>query len=326
MGVEDFIRDFITGGCKPCPKSGGRRTLKNKNMEIQTLKNNLLEAYSAANLNLISVVLLNLYKNQQFSALQKITEMLSDFMLIEIDENGKGFSKLMMLYHPDRGEFHRNEIVKLAEAGNFDTLLNYSHILKLERIEEMANALESLEDIDYSPVYAWDFDDDGFTVKSDSGKKQKTGNLNNRKNKPVTFYEAVKIRQYGNTKISFPAYYLEDIDEFEFAESDIDDLDGIQYCIHAVNVDLSDNFICDLRLLENLGMIEMLNLSDNRITDIDSLEYLTNLRELNLSNNRIKDISPLFSLENLEFGDLTGNPLQSAQIRKLRNQGITVES
>lgn len=293
-------------------------------MEIQTLKNNLLESYSPANLNLISVVLLNLYKNQQFGTLQKIADIISDFVQVEIDDNGKGFSKLMLLYHPDRGEFHRIEIIKLADADNFDALLNYSHILKLERIEEMASALESLEDIDYSPVYAWDFGDDGFSVQSDSGKKYKTGNLNDRKNKPITFYEAVKIRQYGNTKISFPAYYLEDIDEFEFAESDISDLDGIQYCIHAVNVDLSDNRIADLRLLENLGMIEMLNLSDNRISDIDSLEYLTNLRELNLANNRIQDISPLLSLENLEFVDLSGNRIPPVSLRKLREKGINV--
>ncbi|MGE0019858.1 MAG: leucine-rich repeat domain-containing protein [Draconibacterium sp.] len=295
-------------------------------MEIQTLKNNLLESYSPANLNLISVVLLNLYKNQQFGTLQKIAEIISDFVKIEIDENGKGFSKLMLLYHPDRGEFHRSEISKLAAVENFDALLNYSHILKLERIEEMASALESLEDIDYSPVYAWDFADDGFSVQSDSDKKNMNGKLSDRKNKPVTFYEAVKIRQYGHTKISFPAYYLEDIDEFEMASSDINDLDGIQYCIHAVNIDLSDNFIDDLRHLENLGLIEMLNLSDNRISDIDSLEYLTNLRELNLANNQIQNISPLFSLAYLEFVDLSGNPVQSGQIRRLRNKGITVES
>jgi Leucine-rich repeat (LRR) protein len=294
-------------------------------MEVQTLKNNLLEAYSAENLNKIAVVLLNLYKNQQFGSLQKIADIISDFVPIGIDENGKGFSKMMLLYHPDRGEFHRTEIVKLAETGNFDALLNYSHILKLERIEEMASVLESLEDIDYSPVYAWDFRDDGFTIKSDSGQKQNSGNLNNRKNKAVTFYEAVKIRQYGHTKISFPAYYLEDIDEFEFVESDIDDLDGIQYCIHAVNVDLSGNRIADLRLLENLGMIEMLNLSDNRIADIDPLEYLTNLRELNLANNLIQDISPLFSLEKLEFVDLSGNQVPSVQIAKLRELVTTVE-
>ena len=293
-------------------------------MEILTLKNNLLEAWSAENLNKIAVVLLNLYKNQQFGTLQKIADIISDFVEIEIDENGKGFTKLMLLYHPDRGEFHRNEIEKLAAAENFDGLLGYSHILKLERLEEISALIESFEDIDYSPVYAWDFDNEGFTVKSDSGHNLKNSNLNTRKNKLVTFYEAVKIRQYGHTKIRFPAYYLEDIDEFEMASSDINDLDGIQYCLHAVSVDLSDNFIDDLRHLENLGLIEMLNLADNRISDIDSLEYLTNLRELNLANNRIQDISPLFSLENLEFVDLSGNRIPTASLRKLREKGINV--
>ncbi len=299
--------------------------MKQKNMKIQTLKNNLLEAYSAENLNKIAVVLLNFYTNQQFGSLQKIAEIISDFVPIEIDENGKGFSKLMLLYHPDRGELHRSKIENLAATGNFDELLGYSHILKLERLEEISAVIESFEDIDYSPVYAWDFDSEGFTVKSDSGQKRNNGNLNTRKNKLVTFYEAVKIRQYGHTKISFPSYYLEDIDEFEMASSDISDLDGIQYCIHAVNVDLSDNFIDDLRHLENLGLIEMLNLSDNRIENIDPIEYLTKLRELNLANNQIQDISPLFSLDNLEFVDLTGNPVPPVQIKKLRELVTTVE-
>ena len=293
-------------------------------MEILTLKNNILEAYSAENLNKISAILLSYYKNQQFGSLQKIADIISDFVPVEIDENGKGFSKLMLLYHPDRGEFHRNEIEKLVKADNFDALLNYSHILKLERLEEISALIESFEDIDYSPVYAWDFDNEGFTVKSETGQKLKNETLNTRKNKLVTFYEAIKIRQYGHTKISFPAYYLEDIDEFEMASSDINDLDGIQYCLHAVNVDLSDNFIDDLRHLENLGLIEMLNLSDNRIADIDSLEYLTNLRELNLANNRIQDISPLFSLENLEFVDLSGNKIPPASLRRLKEKGINV--
>jgi len=127
-------------------------------MEIQTLKNNLLEAYSAVNLNKIAVILLNLYKNQQFGTLQKIADLIADFIPVDINENGKGFSKLMLLYHPDRGELHRNEIEKLASTGNFDALLGYSHILKLERLEEISVLLESYEDIDYSPVYVWDFD------------------------------------------------------------------------------------------------------------------------------------------------------------------------
>ncbi len=294
-------------------------------MNIHTLKNNLLEAYSAENLNKIAVVLLNLYKNQQFSTLQKIADLIGDFVTLEIDEYGKGFSKLMLLYHPDRGEFHRNKIETLAASEDFDGLLGYSHILKLERLEEISAMLESFEDIDYSPVYAWDFDSEGFTVNSINGKKMKTEKLIQGKNKLVSFYEAIKIRQYGHSKISFPAYYLEDIDEFELSDSDIYDLDGAQFCIHAVNIDLSDNHIVDLRPLENLGILEILDLSGNRIEIIDSLEYLTNLRELNLANNRIRDIEPLFALENLEFVDLTGNHVSRSAIKKLMEKVKTVE-
>lgn len=293
-------------------------------MEIKTLKNNLLEAYSAENLNKIAVVLLNFYKNRQYASLQKITDIIGEFVSIEIDENGKGFSKLMLLYHPDRGEFHRNEIEKLAATENFDGLLGYSHILKLERLEEISSLLESMEDIDYSPVYAWDFDNESFTVKTNSKKKQNVENLNTRRNKFVTFYDAVKIRQYGHTKISFPSWYLEDIDEFELASSDINDLDGIQYCIHTLTFDLSDNHIIDLRPLENLDLVVYLNLSDNRISDIDSLEYLTNLREVNLANNHIQDISSLFSLENLVFVDLSGNQISPDSIRILTEKGVNV--
>ena len=294
-------------------------------MKIQTLKYNLTEAYSAENLNKISAVLLNLYNNQQFGTLQKIADLIADFIPIEINENGKGFSKLMLLYHPDRGELHRNEIEKLAIARNYDELLSFSHILKLERLEEISALLESYEDIDYSPVYAWDFDGEGFTINTDNDKKQKPDKLNKKKNRLVSFYEAIKIRQYGHSKISFPPYYLEDIDEFELSDSAINDLDGVQYCIHAANIDLSDNHISDLRPLETLGRLEILSLADNRIENIDSLEYLTKLKELNLANNRIRDIEPLFSLENLESVNLVGNPVPKRQIKKLRDLVAIVE-
>lgn len=294
-------------------------------MEIQTLKNNLLKAYSVDNLNKISVVLLNLYKNQQFCTLQKIADMISDFILVEIDENGKGFSKLMMLYHPDRGNFHRDEIERLVAGNDFDSLLNYSHILKLERLEEISALLESYEDIDYSPVYVWDFDTEGFSVNSEIGDKPRAEQKHHSKNKYVSFYEAIKIRQYGHTKISFPTYYLEDIDEFELSDSGIRDLDGLQFCIHAINIDLSDNYISDLRPIENLGLLETLTLANNRLEMIDSLEYLTNLRELDISHNRIRDIEPLFALENLKFVDLTGNPIPRRMIEKLKQNGVSVD-
>lgn len=294
-------------------------------MDIQTLKKNLIEAYSSVNLNKIAVILLNLYKDRKFDSLHHIADLISESVPIEIDENGKGFSKLMLLYHPDRIEFHLNEIEKLAVSGDFDKLLGYSHILKLERLEEIASMLESMEDIDYSPVYAWDFDSEGFTINKVQYEQQESDKLIKHKNIMVSFYDAIKIRQYGHTKISFPNYYLEDIDEFELSDSGINDLDGIQYCIHAVNIDLSDNRITDLRPLEILELVESLNLSDNLISDIESLEYLTNLRELHLANNRIREIESLFSLANLEFVDLTGNPVPPGIIQKLKQQVAVVE-
>ena len=105
-------------------------------MTVLELHNNLIEAYSNQNLNKISVTLISLYKEKQFGILRQIAEIVSESVEIRIDPENRYFSKLMMLYHPDRGDYHRNEIDRLKTENNFDGLLNYSHILRLSRIEE----------------------------------------------------------------------------------------------------------------------------------------------------------------------------------------------
>ena len=292
-------------------------------MTITDLQKKLEEAYSIGNLNNISLTLINVYKNEQFSILQKIVEIISDFVDIEISTEGKGFSKLIKLYHPDRSNYYLNEIRKLADDNNFDGLLDYSHILKLERIEEISNSLNSFVDIDYSPVYDWDMETDGFTIIRDNENNQ--SKTHSKRIREYDFYDAIKIRHYGQTDIEFPSYYLEDIDEFELSSSNINDLDGVQFCIHAKTMDLSNNRIVDLSPLNGLVGLEELNLADNLIGDIDALGYLTNLKSVNLSNNRIEDISPLIELEKLEYVDLTGNQILSAQIRSLTDLDITVD-
>ena len=292
-------------------------------MTITDLQKKLEEAYSIGNLNNISLTLINLYKNEQFPILQKIVEIISDFVDIEISTEGKGFSKLIKLYHPDRSNYYLNEIRKLADDNNFDGLLDYSHILKLERIEEISNSLNSFVDIDYSPVYDWDMETDGFTIIRDNENNQ--SKTHSKRIREYDFYDAIKIRHYGQTDIEFPSYYLEDIDEFELSSSNINDLDGVQFCIHAKTMDLSNNRIVDLTPLNGLVGLEELNLADNLIGDIDALANLINLKSVNLSNNRIEDISPLLELEKLEYVDLTGNPNLSAQIRSLTDLDITVD-
>lgn len=293
-------------------------------MTIAELNKELSEAYTVGNLNKISLTLINLFKSKQYSVLQKIAEIISDFADIEIKNDGKGFSRFMMLYHPDRASFHINEINKLTEQNNFSDLLNYSHILKLERIEEIASSLNSYEDIDYAPVYEWDFETEGFSVVYDNQPIEIVKTKTKTKLIGYTFYDAIKLREYGHTEIEYPSFYLEDIEEFELSSSDINDLDGVQFCIHAITIDLSNNRISDLSPLTGLTNLEELNLSDNQIGFIDDLSNLIGLKSVILSNNFIEDISPLFELEKLEYVDITGNSISREQIDKLIDLGITV--
>jgi Leucine-rich repeat (LRR) protein len=291
-------------------------------MKIDELHKKLLEAYTVRNLNNISLTLINLYKNQQYSILQKIAEIISDLTGIEISDEGKGFTSLIKLYHPDRVYYHINLINRFAEQNNYDELLTFSHILKLERIEEIANSLDCYEDIDYSPVYDWDIDTEGFSIINDSDTEEGI------ETRPAEhdFYDAVKIRQYGHTNIEFPSYYLEDIDDFELSSSDINDLEGVQFCKHAKTLDLSDNRITDLTPLVGLEHLEELNVSDNQIGNIDALANLVNLKRVYLSNNCFEDISPLFQLNKLEYADLSGNRISPVQLNKLVELGVVVDN
>jgi Leucine-rich repeat (LRR) protein len=231
----------------------------------------------------------------------------------------------MMLYHPDRGNYHRSIIDKMAEANDFDGLLGYAHILQLGKIEEIAQTLSSYEDIDYSPVYEWDINLDGFTIVG--GHKTNPGGTEEpppKKSRGISFYDAVKIRMFGNTKTTFPTHYLEDLEEIELAQSDIIDLDGIQYCIHTTSIDVSGNRITDLSLMWGLKLLEEINLSDNRIEEIETLSNLKNLRTVFLNNNPIRDISSLMGLGKLEYLEISGCRIPTAQIQELEDSGVTV--
>jgi hypothetical protein len=293
-------------------------------MTIIELHKNLLEAYNVSNLNTISLTLIKLFKDQQYTILQKISELISDFVIINIADDGKGFSKLMMLYHPDRAGFHIQEINKLKDQGNFDGLLGYSHILRLERIEEIASTINSYEDIDYRPVYEWDLDTEGFTIINVNVPSEPVAETNTDLI-GYTFIEAIKLREYGNMEIEFMNVYLEEIDDFELSSSDLIDLDGVQFCIHARSMDLSDNRLSDLSPLIGLNNLEELNLSYNEIGIIDELSYLKGLKSVLLTNNYIEDISPLFELENLEYVELSGNNINMDQINRLTEIGVTVD-
>lgn len=293
--------------------------------KVKTLHDQIVEAYSAANLNRISVTLIGLYKEGNNGTLKEIAAMINETSGLKIENDSRLFSRLMMLYHPDRGQYHRDEIEKLAFAGDYDGLLEYSHILLLGRLEEIASRLSMTEDIDYSPVYEWDFNTEGFRIV-DLNNPVEYENKTTIKNghKCFTFYEAFQMRMIGTTSVDFPPYYFEDIEEIEMSQSGIDDLQGVQYCIHAKELDLSGNSISDISLLWGLSSLEKVDLSDNRISVIDTLSNLQNVNTLNLSYNPLNDISALLQLSNLEYIELTATKVNRAGIMALEELGITV--
>jgi Leucine-rich repeat (LRR) protein len=294
-------------------------------MTTADLYQNIKEAYSNSNLNKISVTLIGLYREQQYGTLKQIAEIISESDAFEPGTDAKNFARMMMLYHPDRGDFHRNEIDRLAAAKDHDGLLKYSHILRLGKIDEIAATLATYEDIDYSPVYEWDINLENFTIINTGGNvvEEKTRRVVSKK-RFYSFYEGVQMRIFGDLNVGFPTYYLEDLDEFELSQSGINDLDGIQYCLHAIVIDLSENAISDITPLWKLTQLEELNLSDNEIEDIETLSNLTNLKSLNLSNNSIRDISYLLELPKLEYVNLTGTKVNQSQVEELEEAGVTV--
>ena len=204
------------------------------------------------------------------------------------------------------------------------TLARFEHIFVIENIEEIAATIESYEDIDYHPEYEWDVKDTGFSYFQDKKKKPRKGKQKV-KSEGYSFYEAMQIRQYGDMDTTFPTYYLEDLDEIELSESEIDDLDGVEYCIHTVSMDLSFNLIYDLSPLASLVYLQELNLSNNQIEYIDDISNLQQLKSIDLSNNSITDILPLLEIEVLEYADLSGNKIPPEQIKGLRDTGVTVD-
>ena len=49
-------------------------------MTINDLQQKLKEAYTLINMNKISLTLINLYKEEQFATLQKIADIIDDFL------------------------------------------------------------------------------------------------------------------------------------------------------------------------------------------------------------------------------------------------------
>ena len=284
------------------------------------------EAYTDANLNKISAEIIGFYKSGEFSLIKRIAKVVSEYIPIEEEKASKCFTRLIMIYHPDKGHLYRSEIDSLYEKGHMDKLKDYSHILEIQDLDKFVTAEQIAEDIDYSPEYRWDEEQPGFNYFYDQDGEQFDEEPERFADTEPdkTFYAAVKRKFYGNREIHMPPVYLEDLEEVEMADYEIEQLDGLEFCKYVKKLDLSGNNIADITLLKDLEDIEELDLSYNQINIIDILVRLKNLRVLDLSNNLIDDISSLLFLSNLEYVNLIGNMIPREQIQLLKIRGIIV--
>ena len=104
---------------------------------MEKLYRALMEAYSDENLNRITGKLIDLYKHKNFTQIRSIATRVSKYVQIEEDQDVKFFSRLIMLYHPDRGQYYRNSIEESYAVRDEERLEQHAHILQAGEIEDI---------------------------------------------------------------------------------------------------------------------------------------------------------------------------------------------
>ena len=293
-------------------------------MEIGDLYNKLKTAYTAENLGVVSGRIIGLFRDKKHHALLAIQKVVNEHTPSNEEKINKVFSRLIMLYHPDRLSQNLKHLEQAYQGGDFETLYSMSHILTVQNLEPEHVLLSSvLTEEDLAEEFGWDEGADGYSYfmaeeefeqeeDADSGIERRS------------FLSVLKRRVYGNLNVDFPMYLLEDLEEIEMADYELEDLDGISACHYARAVDLSNNNLTDISELGELHQVERLYLSNNQIGLIDSLYNLSVLQVLDISFNDVDDISPLFELNYLSYLNVMGNRIPAWQLEKLQLQGITI--
>ncbi len=293
-------------------------------MEIGELYSNLKKAYSDKNLGLVSGRIIGLFRDKKYDALRALQKVVNEYTPCEEEKINKVFSRLIMLYHPDRLSQNLKQLEKAYKDGDFETLYSMSHILTVQNLEPEHAVLSSvLTDEDLAEEFGWDESADGYSYFM-AGEELEQEMEDNSELDSRSFISVLKRRVYGNLNVDFPMYLLEDLEEIEMADYELEDLDGISSCHYARAVDLSNNNLTDITELGELRQVERLYLSNNQIGLIDSLYNLSVLQVLDISYNDVDDISPLFELSHLSYLNVMGNRVPAWQLEKLQLQGVTL--
>ncbi len=293
-------------------------------MEIGILYDSLKKAYTAENLHQISSRIIQMFREHQYDALRAVQHAVNEYTPCREEKINRVFSRLIMLYHPDR---LRKSLAQMDEAfsrGDFEALFGMSHILTVQNLEpEKVTVSSVISEEDLAEEFGWDAEEYGYSYfmedeETDPEMEDELGYISH------SFLIALKRRVYGNLNVDFPVYLLEDLEEIEMADHEIDSLDGIEACRHARVVDLTNNNLTEVTELGDLRQVERLYLSNNHIGMIDPLSNLTVLQVLDISYNDVDDLSPLFELSHLNYLNVMGNRVPAWQLEELQLKGVTV--
>jgi hypothetical protein len=293
-------------------------------MEIRDLYDNLRLAYTAENLHRISSRIIDMFRDHRYDALRAVQKVVNDYTPCQEDKANRVFSRLMMLYHPDRLNRTLSEMDEAYDRGDFETLFSMSHILTVQNLKpEEVTVSSVITDEDLAEEFGWDVQDEGYSYfyEEDEYDPEQESEL---EYTTRSFLVAMKQRVYGHMNVDFPVYLLEDLDEIEMADFEIESLDGISHCRYARVVDLTNNNLTDLEELGDLRQVERLYLANNHLGMIDPLSNLTVLQVLDLSYNDVDDLSPLFELSHLNYLNVMGNRVPAWQLEQLQLKGVTV--
>lgn len=293
-------------------------------MEIGELYDNLKNTYTAENLGTVSGRIIELFRDKKYDALRTIQKVVNEYTPCNEEKINKVFSRLIMLYHPDRLSQNREQLDKAFREGDFEALYSMSHILTVQNLEPDHAVLSSvITEEDLAEEFGWDESADGYSYFMAGEEFEQEEDLEPGMERR-SFLSVLKRRVYGNLNVDFPMYLLEDLEEIEMADFELEDLDGISACRYARAVDLSNNNLTDITELGDLRQVERLYLSNNQIGLIDALFNLSVLQVLDISFNDVDDLSALFELNYLSYLNVMGNRVPAWQLEKLHLQGITI--
>ncbi|NOR44141.1 MAG: hypothetical protein GQ534_01025 [Candidatus Delongbacteria bacterium] len=286
---------------------------------IKTLSGKLLKIYTEANLNKITSTIIQFYKAKQFDTLKNIANSITDYVYFGTDQENfkisKYFSKLVIMYHPDKIISYNKVINTAINESRLEDLQKLNHIFITVKI------LNGYKNIPLSTNRENSYSEDSAQYDNNYEEKFKSSWDH------FSYYETEDIdREFGDFyKNIHKTFYdifeksgSEDKSRIELSYLGMEDLDGIEEFIDMYFLDLSGNKLTDISNLWDLERLEELYLANNQIFCIDSLCNMSNLRILDLANNNIDDISDLNFLYKLEFINLINNPVPEDQIKELK--------